>query len=84
MDELDKDTAKGKSIADIFNSLVNGEDGKPMPNILVDQQAQNNAAAFAVPPVGAVPPAGTKLSASDLMKLKNVHPDLDVTKYMGE
>lgn len=38
MDELDKDTAKGKSISDIFNSLVNGEDGKIKPNILVDQE----------------------------------------------
>lgn len=81
MDELDKDSAKGKSISDIFNSIVNGEDGKPLPNILVDTNSQNNAAKFTNPQLG-IPAAGTKLSGAELMKLKNQYPDLDITQFI--
>lgn len=81
MSELSKDSAKGKSIHDLFAAIVNGEDGKIKPNILVDIQAQNNAAQFTQPPIG-LPPAGAKLSTSDLMRLKNQYPDLDITNYI--
>ena len=42
MEELDKDTAKGKSVDDIFKSLVTDAEGKPLQNILLDEQ-QNKA-----------------------------------------
>ena len=61
MDELDKDTAKGKSIEDIFKSLITDADGNEMENILVDesqQQAQKNMARFTTPIKGAA--AGTE------------------------
>lgn len=51
-DELAKDTAKGRSIEDIFKSLVSDKEGNPIPNILVDQnqqEAQKNAAKFTQP-----------------------------------
>lgn len=38
MEELDKDTAKGKSIADIFTGLITDAEGKQMENILVDEK----------------------------------------------
>ncbi|WP_337659199.1 phage scaffolding protein [Eisenbergiella tayi] len=40
MEELDKDSAKGKSIADIFTGLITDADGKQMENILVDEQRE--------------------------------------------
>jgi len=40
MEELDKDTAKGKSIADIFTGLITDADGKQMANVLVDEQQE--------------------------------------------
>ena len=82
--ELDKDTAKGKSISDIFNGLISDEDGEPIANILVDEgqkRAQDNKAQFTTP-VGKKPAPGTKYSASELMKLKNENPDMDITQYM--
>lgn len=47
-DELSKDTAKGRSIDDIFKSLVSDKDGNQIPNILVDE-AQLNRATFTQP-----------------------------------
>lgn len=40
MEELDKDSAKGKSIADIFTGLITDADGKQMENILVNEQQE--------------------------------------------
>lgn len=83
-DELAKDTAKGRSIEDIFKSLVSDKEGNPIPNILVDeaqQTAQQNAAKFTQPNIQK-PQPGTKLSLAELMKLKNNNPDLDISQYM--
>lgn len=83
MDELDKDTAKGKSIEDIFKSLITDADGNEMENILVDesyQQAQKNMARFTTPIKGAA--AGTEkdkfktMSLDERMKLKQSNPEL--------
>jgi len=52
MEELDKDTAKGKSIADIFTGLITDAEGKQMENILVDEEQQKreqNKAQFTNP-----------------------------------
>lgn len=85
MEELCKDTAKGKSIADIFTGIISDEDGKQLENILVDEsqiQAQQNKATFTQPVSGKVPSAGTKMTTAELMKLKNQNPDLDISQYM--
>ena len=83
MDELDKDTAKGKSIEDIFKSLITDADGNEMENILVDEsqeQAQKNMARFTTPIKGAA--AGTEkdklktMSLDERMKLKQSNPEL--------
>lgn len=83
MDELDKDTAKGKSIEDIFKSLITDAEGNEMENILVDesqQQAQKNMARFTTPIKGAA--AGTvkdkfkAMSLDERMKLKQSNPEL--------
>lgn len=84
MAELDKDTAKGRSIDDIFKTIVSDKDGNQIPNILVDpgQQAAENGKVVFTQPKGKTPAPGTKLSTAELMKLKNTNPDLDVTQYM--
>jgi len=83
-EELNKDTAKGRSIDDIFKTIVSDKDGNQIPNILVDpgqQAAEQNKATF-TKPMTKVPPVGTKLSMAEVMKLKNANPDLDVAQYM--
>lgn len=83
-EELNKDTAKGRSIDDIFKTIVSDKDGNQIPNILIDpgqQVAEQNKATF-TKPMTKVPPTGTKLSMAEVMKLKNANPDLDVAQYM--
>lgn len=84
MDELDKDTAKGRSIDDIFKGIVSDKDGNQIPNILVDsgQQAAEQGKVVFTQPMGKPPAPGTKLSTAELMKMKNSNPELDVTQYM--
>lgn len=85
MEELDKDTAKGKSIEDIFKSLITDADGNEIANILVDekqQQAQQKAARFTTPGTGKKTEPGTKISMSELMQMKNENPGLDISQYM--
>ena len=75
---LDEDTAKGKSIDDIFKGLISDKDGNQLPNILVDEGGSKPTF---TKPMGA-PKPGTKLSPSELMKLANENPGMDVTQYM--
>lgn len=83
MEELDKDTAKGKSIEDIFKSLITDADGKEMENILVNesqQQAQQMMARFTMPIKGAAGD-GEKdsfktMTLDERMKLKQTNPEL--------
>ncbi|MGL6221904.1 MAG: hypothetical protein ACRC36_28020, partial [Lacrimispora sphenoides] len=83
-DELNKDTAKGRSIDDIFKVLVSDKDGNQIPNILVDpgQQAAEGSKVVFTTRQTQTPPPGTKLGLADIMKLKNQNPDLDVSQYM--
>ena len=85
MEELSKDSAKGKSICDIFTGLITGEDGKQKANIFVDRKQERleagRAKPFTQPLSGATPP-GKKVSPSELMKMKNENPDLDIRQYM--
>lgn len=43
IEELEKDSAKGKSISDIFTGMITGEDGKQKTGIFVDRQEQGRA-----------------------------------------
>ena len=82
---LDDDSAKGKSISDIFKEMITDKDGNQKPGIFVDQQqrqAQQNAAHFTTAAGGKQPPAGHKYSMSELMKMKNENPNLDIKQYM--
>lgn len=84
MEELDKDTAKGKSIGDIFKTMITDKDGNQKTGIFVDReqmQAQQNRARF-TQPAAQQKPAGHKYSMSELMKMKNENPDLDIKQYM--
>ena len=78
LDALDADTAKGKSIDDIFKGLISDKDGNQIPNILVDEGGPKPSF---TKPMGA-PKPGTKLSPSELMKFANENPGVDITQYM--
>lgn len=85
LEELDKDTAKGKSIEDIFKGLITDSDGKIVENILVDEnqeKARQQAARFTTPKSGENPASGAKISMSELMKMKNENPGLDISQYL--
>ena len=84
MEELDKDSAKGKSIADIFTGLITDADGKQMENILVDEQQQQmeqNKAHFTLP-IHGQNGGGGKYSMTELMKMANE--GVDVSQYMTQ
>lgn len=79
--KLNSDEARGKSISDLFDGLVKGEDGKYKPDILIDDkdyEAQQRKRA-ALRGANIDQPGGTKLSMAELMKLKNQNPDMDIT-----
>lgn len=80
MEVLDQDAAKGKSIDDLFKGLITDDEGKELENILVSEAEQNKAKFTR--PAGKLPGAGTKLNPSELMKLKNENPDMDISQYM--
>lgn len=84
-EELSKDTAKGKSIDDLFKALVSDKDGNPIPNILVDQDqqtAQQNAARFTQPMgkdknfTGVTKESFMKMNIDERMALKANSPEL--------
>ena len=82
---LDDESAKGKSIGDIFKGMITDKDGNQKPGIFVDQQqrqAQQNAARFTTGVGGTQPSAGQKYTMSELMKMKNENPNLDIKQYM--
>lgn len=81
---LDSDSAKGKSIVDIFKGMITDADGKQKAGIFVDKQqaaAQQNAAKF-TKPAQQSGVSGQKYTMSQLMKMKNENPDLDISQYM--
>lgn len=85
LEELSKDSAKGKSIGDIFTALITGEDGKQKTDIFVDRKQEQLEAGRAKPftgPLSGGNPAGKKVSPSELMKMKNENPNLDIRQYM--
>lgn len=80
MEELAKDSAKGKSIEDLFKTLITDKDGKQKEGIFFDkQQAQleQGRARFTKPLRGTGAPAGKKFSEMTLderIALKNADP----------
>lgn len=85
IEELSKDSAKGKSIGDIFTGLITGEDGKQKANIFVDRQQEELEAGRAKPftqPLNGGNPSGKKVSPAELMRMKNENPNLDIRQYM--
>ena len=86
LEELEKDSAKGKSIEDIFKRLITDEKGEQKTGIFVDKEqrkANQNAARF-TQPAGRTQPAGVKkYTMSEVMKMKNENPGLDFKQYMN-
>lgn len=85
--ELDKDSAKGKSISDIFNGMITDAEGKIKQGIFVDQaqnQARKSAAQFQFSgKIGKTGAPGSltkedfkKMSLDDRLKLKETDPEL--------
>lgn len=79
MEALDSDAAKGKSLEDIFKGVTSDKEGNPLPNIMTEGGPR---ARFTQPMEGRMPKPGTKLSPSELMRLKNENPEMDITQYM--
>lgn len=79
IEELDKDSSKGKSIEDLFKALTSDAEGKPLQNVLeTDDSASGSRARFTSAiknPSG----NGGKYSMSELMKMAN--DGVDVSQY---
>lgn len=83
---LDSDSAKGKSIVDIFKGMITDKDGNTKAGIFVDKQqtqAQQNAARFTTSVQNGSGTGGTitkedfkKMSLDARIKLKQSDPDL--------
>lgn len=83
---LDSDSAKGKSIADIFKGMIVDKDGKTKAGIFVDKQqtqAQQNAARFTTSIQRGSGTGGAltkedfkKMNLDERLKLKQSDPDL--------
>lgn len=82
IEELDKDSAKGKSIEEIFTGLITGEDGKQMENILVSESGNGGRARFTTAFSGSGAGGALtkddfkKMSLDERIKLKAKDPDL--------
>lgn len=84
VDKLNSDEARGKSTSDLFDAIVKDDKGNYKPDILIDDktfQAQQNRSQIVGNPINQ--PDGTRLSMAELMKLKNQHPDMDITPYLN-
>ena len=83
VDLLNSDEARGKSISDLFDSIVKDDKGNYKPDILIDDKtfkAQQNRSQIVGNNINQ--PDGAKLSMAELMKLKNQNPDMDITPYL--
>lgn len=85
VDALNSDAARGKSISDLFDSIVNDEEGNLKPNILVSNQ-ESELARKRSQIVGNNfnQGGGKKLTMAEVMKLKNQHPDMDIEPYLKQ
>ena len=86
LQELDSDSAKGKSITEIFQKMITDEKGNQIPNILVDKvqkQAQKNTVQFTTSFQKGSGTGGAitkedfrKMNLDERLKLKQTDPDL--------
>lgn len=79
MEELEKDSAKGKSIEDIFKGMITDEEGKQKEGIFVNKAEQNKAKFTRGRKQSG---EGGKVSPAELMRMKNENPDLDISQYL--
>ena len=81
--KLSSDEARGKSINDLFDAIVKDDEGNYKPDIVIDEKtwkAQQNRSQILGNNINY--PDGVSLSMAEIMKLKNEHPDLDITPYL--
>jgi vacuolar-type H+-ATPase subunit I/STV1 len=84
--ELQKDTAKGRSLSDIFDSIVKDDKGEYKPNILITQkdlEAQKNRSQRIGNNINGQQ-GGNRISIAELMKQKNQNPDMDIMPYLRQ
>lgn len=82
--KLNSDEARGKSISDLFDAIVKDDKGNYKPDIVIDDKtwkAQQNRSYILGNNIGQ--PDGANLSMAEIMKLKNEHPDMDITPYLN-
>lgn len=85
MEELEKDSAKGKSIGDIFKPMITDKEGNQKAGIFIDKEqvaAGRSAARFMQSMGTGRQSQGQKYTMAQLMKMKNDNPNLDIKKYM--
>lgn len=83
-DALSQDSAKGKSVEDLFNAIVKDKKGDLLPNIIIEesqQQAEQRRSSI-VNRTLSNPKPGEKLSTAELMRMKNENPNLDISQYL--
>ena len=81
--KLSSDEARGKSINDLFDAIVKDNEGNYKPDIVIDEKtwkAQQNRSQILGNNINH--PDGVSLSMAEIMKLKNEHPDMDITPYL--
>lgn len=82
VEKLNSDDARGKSISDLFDSIVKDEKGEVKPNILVDEKTLEAQRRRSVITGRSIQGDPSKMSVAELMKLKNQYPDMDITPYL--
>lgn len=83
-DALSQDSAKGKSVEDLFNAIVKDKEGNLLPNIIIEEsqrQAEQRRSNI-VQRTLSNPKPGEKLSTAELMRMKNENPNLDISQYL--
>jgi len=83
-DALSQDSAKGKSVEDLFNTIVKDKEGNLLPNIIIEesqQQAEQRRSGIVHRTLRS-PKPGEKLSTAELMRMKNENPNLDISQYL--
>lgn len=83
-DALSQDTAKGKSVEDLFNAIVKDKDGNLLPNIIVEEsqlEAEQRRSQIVSRQLSGLKNK-SKLSTAELMKMKNENPNLDISQYI--
>lgn len=82
--KLNSDEARGKSISDLFDAIVKDDKGNYKPDIVIDDKtwkAQQNRSYILGNNINH--PDRANLSMAEIMKLKNEHPDMDITPYLS-